>query len=924
MLSPDAKTNPPQHPFRLLIAILIGSALGFLAVLAVPYFLPERREPSSYATADLQPQPLKVTAAINRSPQKQSGSGDVKTAQAAPMPSAAPAQQAKSANAPEAKDRAEAKDGQPEPGSAPAQQPSQTSAPAEPVLVPAVTVKFPKTFSGEDMNAALQPLFSFKIGDGDAAAIKEVISSVSKGDDAGAKAAIKKINDPAARTFAEWKRLRSPSADFNEVMAFRRAHPLFPEPLQDASIEKSLFLSDASSADVLKFYTNRNPMTGAGKASLGAALMESGERERGLGLIKFAWSRYTLDPPVQERFVSRFGALLDDGDRRRRKLLIEARARQQEDPGKKLAASEGKGLKGVARIRSKKAGTQVAHNGRRGRKTNVVKHGGRKRHGEVESSSVHKEAALNGKAGAFRIATLAEPVRLKQKKQDDQSDNAQDAAKGKPAKPETTGENPSGGAGKTNGKGKEEASKKSLQAKAAENAFKLAKESVGGPATLLARLKSLRREGADDDVWSLLRSIDSNKGDLADPEHWWDFRRGEVRRALNADHPATAYAIAKTHGPLDDESRSEAEFLAGWVALRFLKEPRKAEPHFVAARAIKGYSRDEARASYWLGRTKLELGARKDAEVYFREAANRFYTFYGSLAKEALHGKASACDFRAPAQPTKEAIATFVNDDAFKALMIAKQLDQQPLLINYLLDLARQLNDPQQMTLTFEVMERVVPSHVVVRAAKIALLRGFPVEAYAYPTLLPKFDAAGGNTKIEPALLNALTRQESDFHTGSVSHVGARGLMQLMPQTAKLTAVANKMKYDVPRLISDPSYNVTLGSAFLAQLLSGYDGSYVLSLAAYNAGPGRVKQWIKDFGDPRNKAADPIDWVERVPFTETRQYIERILDSTQLYRCRFESNKTRFQIVEDLHRGRPGKVPDLAEFSGSGLMEQEP
>ncbi len=927
MLGPDAKPNPPQNPFRLLIAILIGSALGFFAVLAVPYLAPARPESTSYATADLQSQPLKATAAVNRSPQKQNGGGDVKTAEAGPKPSVAPADQAARANAPEAKDRAEAKDGQP-PAPAPTQQPSQTGAAAEPVLVPAVTLKFPKSFSSEDMNAALQPLFSFKIGDGDTAAVKEAISSASRGDDASAKAAIKKISDPAAKTFAEWKRLRSGSADFNEVMAFRRAHPLFPEPAQDASIEKSLFLSDASSADVLKFYTNRNPMTGAGKASLGAALLESGERERGLSLIKFAWTRYTLDPPVQERFVSRFGSLLDDGDQRRRKLLLEARARQQEDPGKKLAASEGKGLKGVARIRSKKAGSQVAHGGRRGRKTNIAKRGGKgKRHGEIESGIARKEASLSGKAGAFRIATLAEPVRLKQKKQDDgasQDANAQDPAQGKPAKQETSGENSAGGAGKAGGKGKEEASKKASEAKAAENAFKLAKESAGGPATLLARLKSLRREGADDDVWSLLRSIDPNKGDLADPEHWWEFRRGEVRRALNADHPATAYAIAKTHGPLDDESRSEAEFLAGWVALRFMKEPRKAEPHFVAARAIKGYARDEARASYWLGRTKLELGARKDAEIYFREAASRFYTFYGSLAKQALHSKGSVCEFRAPTQPTKEAVASFVNEDAFKAVAIAKQLDLQPLMINYLLDLARQLKDPQQMTLTFELMERVVPSHVVVRAAKIALLRGFQVEAYAYPTLLPKFDAAGGNTKIEPALLNALTRQESDFHTGSVSHVGARGLMQLMPQTAKLMAAVSKMKYDNPRLISDPSYNVTLGSAFLAQLLAGYDGSYVLSLAAYNAGPGRVKQWIKDFGDPRNKAEDPIDWVERIPFTETRQYIERILDSTQLYRCRFENNKTRFQIVEDLHRGRPGKVPDLAEFSGSGVMEQDP
>ena len=913
MPTPDEDANPPHNPFSLLKAILLGTAIGFLVVLAAPYVVPAHRAPLSYATADIQPDPVKVSAAAHRSTQKHSLSGDVKTTDAEPTPSS----QAPAGSVPslEAKEPEAAKDSPtPVPN---AGEPAKESAPVEPVLVPAVNLKFPKTFSNEEMTAALQPLLSFRISDGDAAAIKDVISSVSRGMTSAARAAIKKISDPAAKSFAEWKRVRASAADFNEIMAFRKAHPLFPEPPQDTGIEKALFLSNATAAEVLKFYTNRNPMTGPGKASLGAAFMETGERERGLRLIKFAWSRYNMDPIVQERFVSRFGSLLDSEDQRHRQLLIEARARQLDDPGKKLASSsEGKGLKGAARLRAKRAGTQSAHNGRRGRKTKAVARRRGRRHGEIPSSASERQAALTGKALAFGITTLSEPVRLKKKsaKQDDNAlpdENAQSApGAGKSMEP----------GGDKSGDKEEKSGKKTLQSKAAENAFKLTKESAGGPATLLARLKALRREGADDDLWSLLRSLNPDTADLADPEKWWDFRRSEVRRALSSDHPATAYALAKAHGPLDDETRSEAEVMAGWIALRLMKEPSLAEPHFQAARLIKGYARDEARAAYWLGRTKLELGARKEAEVHFREAASRFYTFYGSLARQALH-KAAACEFRAPPHPTQDAIATFVNEDAFKAVMIAKQLDLQPLQLNYLLDLTRQLNDPQQITLTLELIDRLLPAHVVVRAAKIALLRGFPVDAYAFPTLLPKFDPAGSNGKIELPLLNALTRQESDFHTGSVSRVGARGLMQLMPQTAKLVAANYKLKYEPPRLISDPSYNVTLGSAFLAQLLSGYDGSYVLSLAAYNAGPGRVKQWIKDFGDPRSKAADPIDWVERIPFTETRTYVQRILESTQLYRCRFENNKARFQIIEDLHRGRPGKIPDF-DVSGSGELEQ--
>ncbi len=197
------------------------------------------------------------------------------------------------------------------------------------------------------------------------------------------------------------------------------------------------------------------------------------------------------------------------------------------------------------------------------------------------------------------------------------------------------------------------------------------------------------------------------------------------------------------------------------------------------------------------------------------------------------------------------------------------------------------------------------------------------MEAYAFPALLPKFSEAGDNAKLEHALLNALTRQESEFHAGTVSPVGARGLMQLMPQTAKQVAAAVKMKYELARLISDPSYNVTLGSVFLAQLLSTFDGSYVLTLAAYNAGPGRIAKWIKQNGDPRDKEIDPIDWVERIPFAETRQYVQRILESVQLYRCGYENGKPGFQLVEDLHRGRPGKIPGLEDIAGSGPGEAQ-
>ncbi len=908
MSTPPGKTPSSKGPFGLLSAILTGLVLGFFAVMMLPYILPPREPGQTLAQI-----PGEMSPALSRKPIGSSASL-IKASDSAPLdakarqrdpslpsPAVRLAENEEHAGDSKAPEEAKPADERPAKIPAPPQSAKEEEQP-KPVLIPAAVLRFPKPFSSEDTTAALEPLLTFKVSEDDAKAVKDAVEAASRQDDEDARASIKKISDPAAKIFAEWRRLRQSNADFHEAMTFRLAHPLFPEPAQDAVTEKSLFLSNAPGPDVLKFYTNRMPLTGAGHASLGAALVETGERERGLALLKFAWTRYVLDPAVEEKFQSKFGTLLDANDRVRRERLLAIHAVYKDDPGKKLASDTGRGgLKALARLKGKKA---KHHGGRHG--SGRAAHRKNRHRAGLEDGAGQREAALSGKARALGARPLAELVRLKKGKKADTADTeSKDKDKAKPAK-EDDGKPAAG----------------TRQAKAAENAFKLSTEQARGPGSLLARLKALRREKADDDLWSLLRSIGPDKADLADPNLWWDFRRSEIRRALSQDRPKTAYAIARAHGPLEGDNLSEAEFFAGWIALRFLKDPHRALPHFEASRVI-GFARNEARAAYWLGRAKVELRAPEEAQGHFAEAASRYYTYYGALARQALR-TGHACEFRAPLQPSHEAIAAFVNEDAFKAVMIAKQLDLEPLLNGFVLDLARQIRDPEQMTLVMELAERVVPPHVAVRAAKIALLRGYAVEAYAYPTLLPKFDQAGGNGKLEPALLNALTRQESEFYTGTVSRVGARGLMQLMPETAKHIAAAVKMKYELPRLISDPSYNVTLGSAFLAQLLSGYDGSYVLSLAAYNAGPGRVSEWIKDFGDPRDKDVDPIDWVERIPFTETRQYVQKILESTQLYRCRFANSKTRFQLVEDLHRGRPGKIPDLTDISGSAGMDETP
>ena len=870
-------------------AILAGLSLGAVAVVFLPYVAP--------ATV-VQNTPVKQAGkklrVVDQSPRSAAATVAATSAQSKPDE-----QLAQPGSKSEPKPEAKASTGT-APEAAAAPESAKMAAGQEAALQAPADGKLAQSLAHEEMDAALQPLLSFKIGDEDAAAVKEALGAAAKEDDGAARLAINKIKDPTAKVFAEWRRLHRISANFQEVMAFRHAHPLFPEPPQEPGIEKNLFLSDASAEDVLKFHTNRMPLTGAGKASFGGALIERGEKERGVDLIKLVWRRYPLDPLVEAKFLSRFGPLLESKDQAAHQMMLAARAAQKDDAASKVASfAKEKGLRAAVRLRAKRRGKGNALHKARG-------FAGSRRRREANTAVPDQEANHDVKAGPFGIQPLSKLVRLRRGRRFShrghpaQSPNEKAKAEAKSSKP----------------------AEKSLQAKAAEGAFKLTKERSGGPATLLARAKTLRREKADDDLWSLLRSIDPNTADLADPDHWWEFRRSEVRHALNEARPKTAYAIASVHGPLDGENLADAEFLAGWIALRYLKDPVRAASHFKASASVKGWVRKEARAAYWLGRAKLELRSREEAEKLFADGASHFYTFYGSLARQAIRNP--ACEFRAPLRPSAESIAAFVNEDAFKAVIIAKQLDLQPILIAFVLDLARQIRDPQQMVLLMELVQRTVPVHVAVHAAKIALLRGFEADIYAFPPLLPAYTSAGNNGKLEPALLNALTRQESEFHTGSVSRAGARGLMQLMPQTAKHVAAANKMKYEAGRLISDPSYNVTLGSAFLAQLVSGYGGSYVLSLAAYNAGPGRVTQWINEFGDPRDKSVDPIDWVERIPFTETREYIQRILESTQLYRCRFEDKKAKFRIVEDLHRGRPGKLPDFTGIAGSADLDETP
>jgi soluble lytic murein transglycosylase len=438
-----------------------------------------------------------------------------------------------------------------------------------------------------------------------------------------------------------------------------------------------------------------------------------------------------------------------------------------------------------------------------------------------------------------------------------------------------------------------------------------ARGAARSPTRLLARIRQLRKRDKHRQAWALLRGAPRDAG--GSPSDWWVERRIQARNALNAGHPRIAYSIALGHGPLNSGAQAEAGFLAGWIALRFLNDPATARQHLAGAAHAGGSPRTLARSYYWLARAEMALSRKQDARAHFSEAARHQHTFYGQLARTALTAVGAGPQslrvrLRPPARPTREDIRAFQHMDVIDAMLIAHKAGLDSIIPLFLNDLGRRVESPGLLTLVAEFGQRVAYPHVNVRFAKVALNRGFPLEHYAYPAALPRFRPLVQNTPLDRALLHALTRQESEFNAKIVSSANARGLMQLLPGTARQMCRAYGVQYDLKKLTKDPGYNVSLGSAYLYKVLDDYSGSYIMALASYNAGPGRVKEWIGIFGDPRDPKVDPIDWVERIPFTETRNYVHKILESVQLYRARLGGREGPLLLVDDLYRGRPNPM----------------
>jgi soluble lytic murein transglycosylase len=413
------------------------------------------------------------------------------------------------------------------------------------------------------------------------------------------------------------------------------------------------------------------------------------------------------------------------------------------------------------------------------------------------------------------------------------------------------------------------------------------------PGLLYERMRWRRRNDMDDDAATILERAPA---DLGRPAAWATERLILARRLLDDDQAARAYRIAAVHGLSSGQTFAELEFLAGWIALRALHQPEAAYNHFVRLYDAVKLPISVARGAYWAARAADEMQQVSLAQAWYSSASPAMTTYYGQLAAAHLGSAGPATVLETP-KPTPGEIAAFDRNELVQVARILAQVGDSEDLPQFL----RRITDQAQTAAGFALAARLARSldrpDIAVTAAKRASYAGITLLDEGYPIAnLPP----GGT--IEKPLVLAMTRQESAFDRGAVSGAGALGMMQLMPATASKIAKLLHLPFSQKRLTKDVAYNVTLGRAYLGSLINDFSGSYVLAVAAYNAGPSRVRQWMQDHGDPRRQNVDVIDWVERIPFTETRNYVQRVLENLQIYRQRLGVHLPTVSLAGDLKR----------------------
>jgi soluble lytic murein transglycosylase len=372
---------------------------------------------------------------------------------------------------------------------------------------------------------------------------------------------------------------------------------------------------------------------------------------------------------------------------------------------------------------------------------------------------------------------------------------------------------------------------------------------------------------------------------LQDTDEWWRARRVLVRKLIDVGEFRAAYQVARAAAlPANENYRAEFHFLTGWVALRYLHDPETARAHFDHIDDGSVNPIVLARANYWRGRAAEAVGDKAGMSASYERAARYTTAYYGQLARAKLGLDKVELRTARQADPVP---APAHSDELVHAADTLYAVGERDLVLNFVTDLAEQSTDAATLAELAELAGRRNDACAMLQIGKLALSRGLALDLYAFPTIgIPQHSPIGPG--IDRSVIYSVARTESAFDQRDRSPANAVGLMQVTPEAGRDTARRFGVAYDWDRMVSDPVYNAQMGAAELSALLREYNGSHILTFAAYNAGRGRVQQWVKLYGDPRAANVDAVDWVERIPFAETRNYVQRVMENLQVYRVRFD------------------------------------
>lgn len=408
------------------------------------------------------------------------------------------------------------------------------------------------------------------------------------------------------------------------------------------------------------------------------------------------------------------------------------------------------------------------------------------------------------------------------------------------------------------------------------------------PGLTYERMKWRERKDMADGVEEMLLAAPAS---VPYGSKWWKTRHIRIRDALENGRPGHAVKLLANHGQTEGVGLADALWLHGWISLVYMEKPAKAYEYFLKLEKAVSFPVSKSRAQYWLGRSAEASGKKEQALQWYRLGAEHNTTFYGQLAAAKLQKKAPLL-LPQNVQPTTAQLQQFQNDPRVKVVYMLAEMGMEDEAYTFIRHLIDGSKNHAAAKMTAELALLFKRQDMALQASKEALKNHIVLPQTSYPFYRVTFRPA-----VEEPLMWAITRQESLFNPTVESSAGAKGMMQVLPSTAREIARKNDIPYHQSKL-SDPMYNLRLGSAYLGEMVRHFNGSYILAIAAYNAGPGRSRQWQAKFGHPGRTPEEAVDWIERIPFSETRNYVQRVLENLQVYRALVNPQEGQYILLE--------------------------